>query len=297
MNIPADLLYTQQNSGKGDRCNYVKNLGKELREVRKRVTPFNPATRQPSSNPVQEGELIYQQQMDKTHKLSLRWRGPFKITKIINSFQITYDEQGRKKITHISNCKRFYDWLVGVGAEIPPPGGEMLKAKRRVFRQNCQRPSSSRYKMSLCHFEVRVRDMTHDFHDTVHILQWLQGEEEASTVVCVQGVPVQGGTGSQDVTDFFYKELRLVRLPGRLQKRALRHLKNRCGLRFSEEGAVCQAQEEYHEEGGWESHGESLGESGTDDVSSICARIGSPTHLLTSSPAHLLTPPDSSQGI
>ena len=51
MNLPADLLYTKGNLGKGDRSIYVKNLGKELRKVRRRVAPFNRATRPPSANP------------------------------------------------------------------------------------------------------------------------------------------------------------------------------------------------------------------------------------------------------
>ena len=47
MNLPADLLYTQRDLGKGDRNNYEKNLGKELREVRGGLRPlikqhFNP---------------------------------------------------------------------------------------------------------------------------------------------------------------------------------------------------------------------------------------------------------------
>ena len=176
----------------------------------------------------------------------------------MNSFQVTYDDQGREKITHISNCKRFYDRLVGVGGETPLPGGAMPEAKRQVVQLNCQRPSSSRHKKSLCRFEVRVGDMTHDFHDLDHFLQWLQVEEETSIVVCIRGVPAQEGLGSQDVTDFFYKELRLVRLLGRWQKRTLWYLKNRCGHRFPKEGGVCQAREEYHEGDERESHDESL---------------------------------------
>ena len=67
MNLPADLIYTQGDSGKGDRSKYVKDLGKELSEVRRRVTPFNQATRHPAANPFQEGDLIliYQQQIEK----------------------------------------------------------------------------------------------------------------------------------------------------------------------------------------------------------------------------------------
>ena len=122
MNLPADLLYTQGDSGRGDRSKYVKNLGKELREVRRRVTPFNQATHQPAANSFQLGDLvlIYQQQMEKTHRLSPRWRGPFKVTEIINSFQVTYEDQGKRKITLISNCKKYYDQLVDVGEATPP---------------------------------------------------------------------------------------------------------------------------------------------------------------------------------
>ena len=58
MNLPADLLYIQRDSGKGDRSNYVKNLGKELHGLRRRVTPFNQSTRQPVANPFPEGDLI-----------------------------------------------------------------------------------------------------------------------------------------------------------------------------------------------------------------------------------------------
>ena len=74
VNLPADLLYTEGDSGRGDRSKYVKNLGKELRQVRRRVTHFNQAARQPEANPLKEGNLIliYQQQMGKTQKLSPR---------------------------------------------------------------------------------------------------------------------------------------------------------------------------------------------------------------------------------
>ena len=67
MNLPGDLFYTQGESGKEDQSNYVKNLGKKLRGIRKRITPFNQATCQPEANPFQEGDLIliYQQQMEK----------------------------------------------------------------------------------------------------------------------------------------------------------------------------------------------------------------------------------------
>ena len=90
MNLPTDLIHTPGNVGKSNPSGYAKNLGKELREIRKRVASFNRAANRPLANPFKERDLIliYLQQMEKTHKLSPRWRGPFSIIKIPNSFQI-----------------------------------------------------------------------------------------------------------------------------------------------------------------------------------------------------------------
>ena len=53
----------------------------------------------------------------------------------------------------------------------------------------------------------------------------------------------RGEEGSQEVTNFFRKELRLAPTVVRWQRRTLRYLRNRCGHQFCEEGAVCQAHE------------------------------------------------------
>ena len=66
--------------------------------------------------------------------------------------------------------------------------------------------------MTLCHFEVCVGGMTHAFDDPDRFLLWLQGEDYTSADICTRGVPVSGGVGSQEVTDFFCQELRLAKL-------------------------------------------------------------------------------------
>ena len=67
MNLPTDLIYNPGNVGKSNPSGYAKNLGKELREIRKRVALFNRAAKRPSANPFKEGDsiLIHQQQMEK----------------------------------------------------------------------------------------------------------------------------------------------------------------------------------------------------------------------------------------
>ena len=99
--------------------------------------------------------------------------------------------------------------------ETTPPSNVMPETKERAVRVNCQKPSSSRSKMSLSRFEVCVVDKMHRFSASGHFFQWLKGEEEISIDVCVQGVPSRGGTGSQEVSDFVFKELRLAKLPER----------------------------------------------------------------------------------
>ena len=45
MNLPTDLIHAPGNVGKSNPSGYAKNLGKELREIRKRVAPFNGAAK------------------------------------------------------------------------------------------------------------------------------------------------------------------------------------------------------------------------------------------------------------
>ena len=107
--------------------------------------PFNQAAKRPLANPFKEGDLIliYQQQMEKTHKLSPRWRGPFQIIKIPSSFQVIYNDQGKEKITHVSNCKKFQERLVCAGNKAPPPGDAIPKPNKRVNRMKCRNAPSS----------------------------------------------------------------------------------------------------------------------------------------------------------
>ena len=43
MNLPADLIHTPGNVGESNPSGYAKDLGKKLREIRKRVAPFKRA--------------------------------------------------------------------------------------------------------------------------------------------------------------------------------------------------------------------------------------------------------------
>ena len=109
MSFIADLSHGIE-SGKGqDQHQFVKNVGKELRETWEKVRTFNQNQEKVAINPFKEGDriLIHEQPMKRTHKLSPRWCGPFKVNKIPNPFQVQYEDEGREKITHVRNCKKF----------------------------------------------------------------------------------------------------------------------------------------------------------------------------------------------
>ena len=109
MNLPADLSHGTVSEKDQDQHQFVKNMGRELREIREKVRPFNNNKDKVATNPFKEGDLIliHQQPMERTHKLPPKWCGPFKVNKIPNLFQVQYEDKGREKIIHVRNCKKF----------------------------------------------------------------------------------------------------------------------------------------------------------------------------------------------
>ena len=113
--------------------------------------------------------------------------------------------------------------------------------KRSVNRMKGHNALSRCPRMTLCRFE----GVTCSFYGPDCFLLWLQEQEDASNDdVYLRGVPARGEVGSQEVTTFFRKELRLAPTLVLWQRGTLRYLCNQCGHRFCEEGAVCQAREE-----------------------------------------------------
>ena len=168
--------------------------------------------------------------MEKTHKLSPRWRGPFSIIKIPNSFQIIYLDEGREKITHISHCKRFQEKIVHVGKEAPPTVDTIPKRKKRINQMKGHNTPNCCPRMTLCRFEVCFGGETHSFDDPGHFLLRLQDRGDVSNEdVNLRGVFARGEEGSQEVTAFFRKELRLASTLVRWQQRTLQYLRNQCG--------------------------------------------------------------------
>ena len=77
----SDTQNRKHKKKKTDQHQFVKNMGRELREIRDKVLPFNKNKEKVTVNPFKEGDLIliHQQPMERTHKLSPKWQGPFRI--------------------------------------------------------------------------------------------------------------------------------------------------------------------------------------------------------------------------
>ena len=107
MNLPTDLLHGTKSVREQDRHQFVQNMGKELRGIREKVGPFNKNREKVATNPFREGDLIliHQQPMERTHKLSPKWQGPYKVTKVPNPFQVQYQDEEKEKTTHVQIAK------------------------------------------------------------------------------------------------------------------------------------------------------------------------------------------------
>ena len=112
MNLSVDLTHGRPAEGKPNTGGYVRDLRKRLNDIRRSVAPSNKRREEKRENPFKVGELIliFQQPMEREHKLSPKWRGPFPIVRIENPFQVQYEDRGREKIAHVRHCKKLKSW-------------------------------------------------------------------------------------------------------------------------------------------------------------------------------------------
>ena len=61
----------------------------------------------PASNPYHVGSLIYALTTppERTSKLAPRWKGPFRVCRIPNEYQVTYEDDGLERTIHINHAK------------------------------------------------------------------------------------------------------------------------------------------------------------------------------------------------
>ena len=89
----------------------MRALQRSFGQIKKNIAPHNQREPIGDQNPFKIGELVLlaQQAVDRDHKFSPKWKGPFKVTRIVNRFQIEYEEEGIKKKSNVRYCKKYHE--------------------------------------------------------------------------------------------------------------------------------------------------------------------------------------------
>ena len=68
---------------------------------------WSPPPSAPSSNPYHECSLIYvlTTRPKRTSMLAPRWKGPFRVCRIPNEYQVTHEDDGLERTVHINHAK------------------------------------------------------------------------------------------------------------------------------------------------------------------------------------------------
>ena len=115
-NLPSDLSFAPAVSVMEDQEGYVKQLKRELGDIRAKLSRILGQEKNQEENPFSVGErvIITILPRENRNKLLAKWKGPFTITKVPNRFQIEYLEDGVSRTTHIRYAKRFYERSLNV---------------------------------------------------------------------------------------------------------------------------------------------------------------------------------------
>ena len=120
--LPQDLVSdTSPSLASEDAPGYVETIQQWLQLTHQQmITP--PAA--PSSNPYHEGTLIYvfTTPPERTSKLAPRWKGPFRICRIPNEYQVTYEDDGLERTVHINHAKPAKFTAPDLPEPVPPAG-------------------------------------------------------------------------------------------------------------------------------------------------------------------------------
>ena len=108
-NLPSDISFTPVTSLSDDREGYVKQLKRDLQDIRQKLSQVLGQNVNQSENPFSVGEkvIIAVLPHERTDKLMAKWKGPFTVTKIPNRFQIEYLDGTITRLTHISYVKKY----------------------------------------------------------------------------------------------------------------------------------------------------------------------------------------------
>ena len=125
-------------------------------------------------------------------------RGPYEVTKVINPFQLQYQDGEKQKITHVRNCKKFCGLVNN--------GNERMPAKEGGLKHGMSQCQVRRQREMTC-YVVKVLDAgsKRTFQNPSHFCKWLGERKGNLAELYIRGVPARGGRGSTEVARFLAK--------------------------------------------------------------------------------------------
>ena len=102
--LPPDLhLDTNPSLSTEDPSAYVETIQKRLL-THQQMTTLSPS---PAANPYQVGSLIFALTTppERTSKLAPRWKGPYRVCRIPNEYQVVYEDGNVERTIHINHAK------------------------------------------------------------------------------------------------------------------------------------------------------------------------------------------------
>ena len=108
-NLPSDISFTPVTSLPNDRKGYVKQLKRDLKDIRQKLSRVLGQNMDQNANPFTVGEkvIIALLPHENASKLMAKWKGPFIVTKVPNRFQIEYLDGNITRLTHICYAKKY----------------------------------------------------------------------------------------------------------------------------------------------------------------------------------------------
>ena len=108
-NLHSDISYTPVTFLSNDREGYVKQLKRDLKDIRQKLSRVLGQNLDQSDNPFAVGDkvIIAMLPHENANKLMAKWKGPFTVTKNTNRFQIEYLDGSVTRLTHISYAKKY----------------------------------------------------------------------------------------------------------------------------------------------------------------------------------------------
>ena len=108
-NLPSDISHTPVTSLSNDREGYVKQLKRDLKNIRQKLSRVLGQDFDQSDNPFAVGDkvIIAILPHENANKLMAKWKGHFTVTMIPNWFQIEYLDGSVTRLTHISYAKKY----------------------------------------------------------------------------------------------------------------------------------------------------------------------------------------------